>query len=190
MHPDLAAVAADFVSASARLDALEQTLSHDQWTRRPATNGWSAIECIQHLNLTAAATLPRIREGIGRASRLDEPLRARYRRDVFGWLLWRGLRQPGRFKSKTPPSFVPDATRPVPEIIASFRRFQDEHIACVRDSNGLPIDRVRIASPFNERIRYSVYSALTILAVHQHRHLWQSEQASGFRPRASGMGQG
>jgi hypothetical protein len=37
---------------------------------------------------------------------------------------------------------------------------------------------VRITSPFNERVRYNVYSALTILAVHQHRHLWQAEQAA------------
>jgi hypothetical protein len=183
MRPDLAAVAADFEGANLRLDALEQALSSEQWTRRPSAQGWSAIECIQHLNLTAAATLPRVREGIGRASRLEEPVRPRYRRDVFGWLLWRGLRQPGRFKTRTAPSFVPDANRPVPEILAAFRRFQDDHIACVRDSDGLPIDRVRIASPFNERIRYSVYSALTILAVHQHRHLWQAAEASGYRPQ-------
>ena len=179
MHHDLAAVAADFEEASRRLDALEQKLSNEQWTKRPAEQGWSAVECIQHLNLTAEAALPRIREGIGRASRLEEPLRERFRRDVFGWLLWRGLRQPGRFKSKTAPSFVPEANRPVGETITLFRRLQDEQIACVRDSDGLPIDRVRIASPFNERIRYSVYSALTILAVHQLRHLWQAEQASG-----------
>lgn len=180
MHPDLAAVAADFEAASRRLDALEQALSNEQWTRRPAEHGWSAIECIQHLNLTAAATLARVREGIGRASRLEEPVRPRYRRDIFGWFLWRGLSKPGRFKTRTAPAFVPDANRPVLEILAAFRRLQDEHIACVRDSDGLPIDRVRIASPFNERIRYSVYSALTILAVHQHRHLWQAERAAGL----------
>ena len=188
MHPDLVAIAADFAVASRRLDALEQALASEQWKRRPAEQGWSAIECIQHLNLTAEATLPRLREGIGRASRLDEPVRASYRRDFFGWLLWRGLRQPGRFKTKTAPSFVPDANRPVPEVLASFRRLQNEQIACVGDADGLPIDRVRIASPFNERIRYSVYSALTILAVHQLGHLWQAEQASGYRPQASGLG--
>ena len=179
MHPDLAAVAADFERAGRRLDALERALSSEQWTRRPSEQSWSAIECVQHLNLTAAATLPRVREGIGRASRLDGPVRPRYRRDVFGWLLWRGLRKPGRFKTRTAPSFVPHASRPVPEVLALFRRLQDEHLACVRDADGLPIDRVRIASPFNERIRYSVYSALTILAVHQHRHLWQAERAAG-----------
>ena len=181
MHPDLAAVAADFESASQRLDALERALSSEQWTRRPEAHGWSAIECIQHLNLTADATLPRVRAGIAEARRAGTAAPRRYRRDVFGWLLWRGLRKPGRFKTKTPPAFVPGAHLPVAGILEMFRRLQDDHLACVRDSEGLAIDRVRMASPFNERVRYSVYSALTILAVHQHRHLWQAEQASRLR---------
>ena len=179
MQEDLAAVAADFEAASRRVDELERVLSNEQWTRRPATQGWSAIECLQHLNLTAEATLPRVRQGIADARALGAPVPNRYRRDPFGWLLWRGLRQPGRFKTKTAPAFLPEANRPVADILASFRRLQDQHLSCVRDADGLAIDRVRISSPFNERIRYSVYSALTILAVHQHRHLWQAEQAAG-----------
>ena len=106
------------------------------------------------------------------------PLR---RRDPFGWLIWRSLRQPGRFKSRTGAAFVPHADRPPADIVAAFTRLQADHVACVRDSDGLPIDRVRIASPFNERIRYNVYACLTILAVHQHRHLWQAEEAAAGR---------
>ena len=184
MNRELAAVAADFASATSRFDALERMLSNEQWIRRPAEHGWSAIECIQHLNLTARATLPRIKEGIAEARRMGAAAPTRYRRDFWGWLLWRGLRQPGRFKTKTAPAFVPDSHRPVPEVLAAFRQLQFEHVACVRDSDGLAVDRVRIASPFNERVRYSVYSALTILAVHQHRHLWQAEQASALRPES------
>ena len=184
MHPELAAVAADFESATSRLAALERTLSNDRWTRRPTTHGWSAIECIQHLNLTARATLPRVREGIAEARRADASAPSRYRRDFWGWLIWRGLRKPGRFKTKTAPAFVPESHRPVPEILAHFRQLQVEHIACVGHCDGLAVDRVRIVSPFNERVRYSVYSALTILAVHQHRHLWQAEQAAALRPES------
>ena len=190
MHPDLAAVAADFESASRRVDALERALSDDRWTRRPAAQGWSAIECIQHLNLTADATLPRVREGIAEARRAGRAAPNHYRRDFFGWLIWSGLRKPGRFKTKTAPAFVPGSHLPVADILAMFRRLQLEHIACVHDSDGLAVHTVRMRSPFNERVRYSVYSALTILAVHQHRHLWQAEQASGSRVQGSGLGQG
>jgi len=181
MNPQLAAVAAEFDQALARVRTLERTLSPDQWARRPAPERWSAIECVQHLNLTAEAMLPRVRDGIAEARLRSRPAPARYRRDMVGWLLWRGLRQPGRFTSKTPASFVPHADRPLAEILATFTRLQADHVACVRDCEGLPVERIRIPSAFNERVRYNVYSALTILAVHQHRHLWQAEQAAAGR---------
>jgi hypothetical protein len=46
------------------------------------------------------------------------------------------------------------------------------------EANGLAIDRLRIASPFARQIRYSVYSAFRLIAVHQRRHLWQAEQVA------------
>lgn len=179
MNAQLAAVAAEFDQALERLRVLERTLSPEQWTRRPAPERWSAIECIQHLNLTAEATLPRVRDSIAEAQLRSRPAPARYRRDLAGWLIWRALRTPGHFKSKTAASFVPHADRPTADILAAFTNLQAEHLSCVRDCEGLPIERIRIVSPFNERVRYNVYAALTILAVHQHRHLWQAEQAAG-----------
>jgi hypothetical protein len=178
MNAQLAAVAAEFDAALQRMRHLERTLLPEQWTRRPALERWSAIECIQHLNLTAEATLPRVRQGIAEAQLRSRPAPARYRRDVMGWVIWRGLRQSARFKSKTTAAFVPHAGRPIAEILATFTSLQADHAGLVRDCDGLPVDRIRIASPFNERVRYNVYAALTILAVHQHRHLWQAEQAA------------
>jgi hypothetical protein len=175
MHPQLAALAADFDSASHRLDALEQGLTADQWARRPADGGWSAVECIQHLNLTADATLPRVSVAIAQAGPVAPD--HHYRRDLWGWVIWRSLRQPGRFKTKTAPAFVPDAGRPLPAILADFRRLQTGHLTCVGEAEGRALDAVRVVSPFNERVRYNAYAALTILAVHQHRHLWQAERA-------------
>ena len=178
MHGQLVAIESDLTAASARLEALARALDDQQWARRPAESRWSPVECVQHLNLTAAATLPRIREGLDEARRLGGGLPPTFHRDALGWLLWRGLRQPGRFKSKTTAAFVPDAHRPVSEVLGLFRRWQAEQVACVRECDGLPVHRVRITSPFNARIRYSVYSGLTILVAHTHRHLWQAEQAS------------
>jgi hypothetical protein len=34
-----------------------------------------------------------------------------------------------------------------------------------------------VGSPFSDKLKYSVYSALTILPRHQHRHLLQAERA-------------
>jgi hypothetical protein len=97
---------------------------------------------------------------------------------MVGWLLWRSISSPGRFKSKTIPAFVPSGDRPAEKIMAEFDRLQADQIAVTRQAEGLPIDRVKIVSPFNASVRYNVFSALSILSRHQHRHLWQAEQAS------------
>jgi hypothetical protein len=178
VHPQLTELETEFMEASRRVAALERTLPATRWTRRPPDGGWSAIECVQHLNLTAQATLPRVRAAIEDARRLGGRAPARYRRDLFGWLLWRVLREPGRFKTRTPPAFVPDADLAASDILDTFREWQAEGLACVRACDGLPIHRVRIVSPFNARLRYSLFSALSILAVHQHRHLAQAEGAA------------
>jgi hypothetical protein len=79
-----------------------------------------------------------------------------------------------RFKTAAP--FVPRADRTVAELVSEFERLQAEQVAVTRQADGLPIDRVKIASPFNTRLRYNLFSALSILPRHQHRHLWQAEQ--------------
>jgi hypothetical protein len=82
---------------------------------------------------------------------------------------------------------VPSAHRPAGLVLEEFRVLQEEQMALVRASDGLAIDRVYIASPFDARARYSVYSAFVILPRHQHRHLAQAERAAGLdapRPAA------
>ena len=182
MQQQLEDIVAEFESASVRLRDLHRKLAPDAWNRRPAPESWSPGECVAHLNLTAVAMLPRIRQGLDEARKSQRPLGSRYRRDLLGWLLWRSISTPGRFKSKTIPAFVPSGDRPAAEIMAEFDRLQAEQIAVTRACEGLPIDRVKMVSPFNASVRYNVFSALSILPRHQHRHLWQAEQAS--RPTA------
>ena len=63
--------------------------------------------------------------------------------------------------------------------MADFERLQSEVIACVSAAEGLPIDNVKLASPFDARVRYNLYAALTLVPRHQHRHLLQAERAAG-----------
>ena len=178
MHAQLEEIVAEFESALVRLRELHRSLAPGAWNRRPAPESWSPGECVAHLNLTAIAMLPLIRQGVDQARRLQRRPGLRYRRDIVGWLLWRSISSPGRFKSKTIPAFVPSGDRPAEEIMAEFDRLQADQIAVTRQAEGLPIDRVKIVSPFNASVRYNVFSALSILSRHQHRHLWQAEQAS------------
>jgi hypothetical protein len=178
MHPQLQAVTDEFASARERLHRLAATVPADRWAQRPSADKWSPAECVAHLNLTSLAYIPQLRDGLGQARAIGGGAPKRYRRGFMGWLLTRMLRPGKGAKVKTAPAFIPTATAPLAELVAEFDRLQDEQMALVRQADGLPIDRVRLASPFNARVKYTMYGALTILPTHQHRHLLQAEQAA------------
>ena len=180
MHPQLDAIVREFESARERLRALQAVVPPERLGARPGPERWSAAECVAHLNLTSSATIPLLREGIERARLLPaaEP-QARFRRDLFGWLIWKA-QAPGKYKVATKAAFVPGAATPVRDLVAEFERLHDEQIGLVRAADRLPLDRVRIVSPFDARVRYNLYAAFSILARHQHRHLRQAEEAAAL----------
>jgi hypothetical protein len=177
MHPDLQRIADEFTEAQRRLHRLADTCADQLWARRPAPERWSAAECVAHLQLTAEAFLPSIRRALDEGCSAGRRAPRRYRRDPLGWLLWRLIGPPARVRVPTPARFAPQAAEPGPQLLAGFDRLQAEQLRCVQEADGLPLGRLRIVSPFDPRVRYNIYSALSILARHQHRHLWQAERA-------------
>lgn len=90
------------------------------------------------------------------------------------------IRHLGKFRIvpvKTTPGFVPEPARSRTEILSDFVRLQVELAALIRSGDQLPLDQVKIVSPFGGRMKYSAYSALVIVARHQHRHIDQAEEA-------------
>lgn len=187
MNPQLHDVIADLRAAQQRLRALRATLRREDWTRRPEAGAWSPAECVAHLNLTSEALLPLLRSGLDEAADAASP-RARYRRGPVGWVIWKVLAPSGPLRTRTIPAFEPSSDRPVEAVIADFERLQAEVIACISAANGLPIDRVRVVSPFTARVRYNLYAAVTLVPRHQHRHLAQAERAAAAAvPAASAL---
>lgn len=176
MHPQLETITRELESAEARMRRLAGVVPGGWWIRRPDPARWSIAECVAHLNLTAEAYLPRIRAATDAARRLGRPAPPRYRRDALGWLLWRVAGPPVRFRTRTTAPFIPQAVASEGELLERWYRLQREQVAAVRDADGLPLDRVRVTSPFDARLGYNLYACLTLLAPHQHRHLWQAER--------------
>jgi hypothetical protein len=146
--------------------------------RRPDPTSWSVAECLAHLTLTTDAYVPAIREALadGRRQNLLSS-RQSFRMELPARLLAWWLEPPYRLKSRTPAAFVPASSDPT-EALPEFLQRQQRLFPLLAEANGLAIDRLRIASPFARQIRYSVYSAFRLIAVHQRRHLWQAEQVA------------
>lgn len=176
MHPQLASLVHELDAARDRLHALAATIDEPDWSRRPDRDRWSVAECVAHLNLTAEAFLPLIDEALGRAYAKGNGLRRRLRRSFAGWLLWRVMAPPPRFRVKTTKRFVPTGELPKADVIERFEALHAELLSRIERADGYPIDRVRLVSPFDAKVKYDVYASFTIIARHAHRHLWQAEQ--------------
>ena len=178
MHPQLIAIVHDFELAQSQVDALAERVPDDVWRRRPSPESWSVAECVAHLNLTSRAMLPRLERAIEEAKRLPPNGARRYRRDPIGWMLWRTMGPPVRLKVSTTAAYVPTADADPRTLVSDFRELQQAQLQCVAAADGFAISKVRVVSPFAERVRYNLFAALGMLARHQLRHLWQAERAS------------
>jgi DinB family protein len=163
---------------------LSDKVSDAHWSKRPGPDRWSAAECVEHLNLTSKAYVPLLRDALARAKKVGGAPRKHYRRDPLGWfmsMMIGPIRHLGKFRIvpvKTTPRFVPEPGRSRTEILSDFVRLQAELAALIRSGDQLPLDQVKIVSPFGGRMKYSAYSALVIVARHQHRHIDQAEEAA------------
>lgn len=177
----LARIVQEFGDAASQLHLLVDGLPEDLWARRNDPGRWSVGECVEHLNLTGRAYVPLMREALERARALRDRAPKRYRRDAIGWVLSVTTGPLPRIGSlrfgrvRTAPTFVPERDLPRGRTLEEFDRLQAEQVEVARNSEGLPIDRVQITSPFDRRVRYNLYSALVILPRHQMRHIGQAE---------------
>ena len=174
--PQLDRVTVELGEARRRAHAMTAPLTDEQWRTCPARNEWSVAECLIHLNLTSRAFLPRIREAINRGRELGLGSTGRYRRDIVGWFVYWLTEPPVRFRIKTTAPFVPAGIEPRDRVLATFDTLQEQLVACVSEADGLALGRLRIVSPFDSRLKYNLYSCLTIIPAHQRHHLAQAER--------------
>lgn len=184
MQKQIAAIVETFESAQSRLRTLADRLSEKEWSKRPGPDRWSAAGCVEHLNLTSRAYLPLLRDATGAARGKGGDPRTHYRRDSLGWfmsMMIGPLHHVGKFplmRVKTTALFVPKGGQSRGQLLSDFVRLQADLITLTRSADGLPLDDVKIVSPFGGRMKYDAYSALVIVARHEQRHIEQAEQAA------------
>ncbi len=177
LPPALAAVLEELDAATRRLDALVAGLDPHTWSAAAVAGGWSPAQCVEHLNLTSERFLPLLDEALDRARAEGRPDDGRYTLDLFGRVLLWVIEPPYRVRVRTSAPFDPTGAPSLPETVTRFRSLQDRVRERVVASPGLPLSKIRIVSPFDARVRYSVYSTFRIIPCHQRRHLWQAERS-------------
>lgn len=178
MPPQLQEIAAALRAASERLGRLAASVPDTRWPTRNDPARWSVSECIEHLNLTSAAFVPRLEAGLVEA-RGQAPATRRYRRGFLGWVVYKMTGPDARGRMQTTASFDPAGAQTAEAVQAEFARWQARLLELLASADGLALDAVTLTSPFNTRVRYNLYAAFSIIPQHQHRHLQQAERVWG-----------
>lgn len=166
-----------FSDIASRFRSLVQSSGDDLCSLAPSPGVWSVAQCLHHLNISSDAYFPVWQQVIADAGPRKAEQSSPYKTDFWGRLLSWILEPPARIRSKTPAHLEPANRIELAQVLDGFFDRQQRIVATLHRCRGRAIDRVRMASPADPRIRYSIWSSFVIVAAHQRRHLWQAEQA-------------
>ena len=168
----------EFRDISDRARRLAGTLDPATLMRRPRPESWSVAECLAHLNLSVDAYFPVWARELVPDRRKGAAASGNYRLDFWGRILIWTLEPPPKFRFPAPRNFQPPTAVSAETILQEFLDRQDKIIAALHAADGIAIDRIKIVSPFDARVRYSIWSSFRVTAAHERRHLWQAERAA------------
>lgn len=145
--------------------------------RQPKPESWSAAQCIVHLNLSVDPYFQLWARELESAPRAKPSQSGSHRLDFWGRVLVWKLEPPPRFRFPTSANFQPVIEGQGEKVLPEFLQRQQRILQVLQTSREVDVDRIRITSPFNARVRYSMWSSLCVTAAHERRHLWQAERA-------------
>ena len=135
---------------------------------------WSAVECLEHLNITARESLELVSDALSSTSSQD--FSGTYRVRWLIRLFIRSLEPPVKLKTRTNRAFLPPATLNANDVLRAYLSLKTDLLTQLSQLEGYDLNTLRVQSPFIRRAHYSVYEWLLILLAHERRHVWQAEQ--------------
>lgn len=178
LHPQLMDIIRQLDDASESARQIADGLDVNQLRQRPQPDRWSIAECLVHLNLSSQAEIVVLDDVFARTTKEKMSNKMKYKMDFLGSFLKWMLEPPMKSwsKIKTTEEFRPMNIEPVEQALPTFLDLQEQLKIRVGRANGLPLDKIKVASPFNRKIKYNLLSCFNLILAHERRHLWQAEQ--------------
>lgn len=178
LNRQLADIKNQLDAASNQAALIVEGVDLERLKKRPQPNQWSIAECIVHLSLSSQAEIEEIDRVLVQTLPPKVAVEKLFKMDLLGRFLKWTLEPPPMFfsKMKTTEQFQPIEVGSVGDVLPTFLAWQEELKKRVDAAAGLPLDRIKIASPFDRRFKYNLFSFFHILLAHERRHLWQAER--------------
>ncbi len=162
---------------SRQADLMFNSHTIGQLQHHPAQGRWSAAECIAHLNLSNRAYLPLLDSAVGQLRKKKVLGVGPFHLNLNARLLKYWLEPPSRLRLPTSAPFQPMGVNDPATALGDFQAIGKALVERLNSARGLALDRVKLVSPFAEKVKYNAYSAFVLVAAHNRRHLWQAELA-------------
>jgi len=147
-------------------------------TRRPKPDSWSVAECLAHLNISADFYFPLWHRELAQARRDGRAADPPYRLDFWGWALVWTLEPPPKFRLRAPSKSQPVEIGSPESVLPGFLDRHRRIIETLHSARGLAVDKIKLVSPFDSRVSYSIWSSFCLTASHERRHLLQAERVA------------
>jgi hypothetical protein len=160
-----------------RARELTEGVSPDTFNRTPPGGGWSAAQCLDHLNETARIYLPIIADAMdtGSPAAGAGPHEGR---TLLGRVVVWSQEPPVRLRVRTFEGMLPSSEELDPDqVLEDFELLHEELIVRINESGALDRKGIRIRSAMNPRLKLSLGDWFAFLAAHGRRHVWQAERA-------------
>lgn len=178
LHPQLKEIKVQLDAASQKAIAVVSGVDLAQLKQRPQPDGWSIAECLVHLSLASQADIALLNETYAQIPATRVYSERQFKMDLLSRFFKWTLEPPPMSISKirTTKTFQPVEVEPLSEVLPTFLALQEQLKASVDAANGLPLDQIKVVSPFNSKIKYNLFSSFHLLLAHERRHLWQAER--------------
>lgn len=182
VEPDIADYVRQIAAIKADASSLVGGLSQEAFTWRPAAGKWSAGQCVEHLNITHRAMLPRMQEAAERTRASGRRARGVMRHGFFMRWFIADMEPPSKRRYATGRDFVPPSNLSREQVLAEFMELHEGLLRLLEQVNGYDLGAVRVQSPFAGWMRYKLGSAMALQMAHDRRHLWQAREAVDAYP--------
>ena len=156
-------------------EALFSSLSPEQIAWKPNRKAWSVLECYDHLLVTNGLYIPRIKAALDKSEDSVENSVRPFKPSYFGRLFIKSLRPQSGFKIKTFKVFRPKNGATNLDIPSLFLAQQNELVELIKRADQCDVNAVKFSSPVSRLIRFSLGEGLSVVVVHEQRHLLQAQ---------------
>ncbi|WP_353127995.1 DinB family protein [Parapedobacter pyrenivorans] len=147
---------------------------------KPDAGGWSALECLEHLNRYGDFYLPEIAKRLDTAKAAPDSV---YRSGWLGQYFAESMKpKPKLNRMKTFKSMDPANSTLDGSVISRFIRQQQQLLVLLDRARRVHLGKVKTAISITPLIKLRLGDTLRVVIYHNERHIQQAQRAIGSRP--------